>query len=240
MVTFGYFLPYWLFGDWTFILLIPGIILAGYAQMKVQGTFNKYLRVRSERGLTGAQVAREILNRAGLYDVRVEQIAGTLSDHYDPRQKVLRLSPQVYQSSSLASIGVAAHEAGHALQHDEGYLPLQLRANLVPFAQFGSSLAFPLLIMGLIMGVPELARFGVYLFTAVVLFQIVTLPVEFNASNRAIAVLEGYGFISRDEVGSVRKVLSAAALTYLAAALMAVLNLLRLMILSNMLGGRDE
>ncbi len=234
------FLPF--FFDPTFILLIPGIILAGYAQAKVKSTFNKYLKVRSEKGYTGAQVAREILNRAGLHDVKVEQIPGKLSDHYDPRQRVLRLSPQVYQSNSLASIGVAAHETGHALQHDQGYLPLQLRANLVPFARFGSSLAFPLIILGLFMGSSGLAvaRIGVLLFSAAVLFQVVTLPVEFNASNRAVTVLEREGFIGRSEVGPVKKVLNAAALTYLAAALVALLNLMRLLILTGMLGGRDD
>ncbi len=233
MFGFGFF-PF--FFDPTFIILIPGIILAGYAQMKVQSTFNKYLKVRAESGYTGAQVARELLDRAGLHDVRIEMTRGTLSDHYDPRQKVLRLSPQVYQSNSLASIGVAAHETGHALQHDQGYLPLQLRANLVPFAQFGSSLAFPLLLLGIFLQTSSLVYVGIYLFSAAVLFQVVTLPVEFNASNRAIAQLESHGFISRAEVGPTKKVLSAAALTYLAAALMAVLNLLRLILLARMYG----
>ncbi|WP_366921593.1 zinc metallopeptidase [Metallumcola ferriviriculae] len=234
MFSFGFF-PF-LFGDWTFIILIPGIILAGYAQTKVQRTFNKYLKVRSEKGFTGAQVAKALLDRAGLDDVRVEMINGKLSDHYDPRQKVLRLSPQVYQSNSLASIGVAAHETGHALQHDHGYLPLQLRANLVPFAQFGSSLSFPLLLIGIFMSVPLLIQAGIVLFSAAVLFQIVTLPVEFNASSRAIAQLESNGFISQAEVGPTKKVLDAAALTYLAAALMAVLNLVRLILLARMYG----
>ncbi|KKM12937.1 hypothetical protein SY88_01165 [Clostridiales bacterium PH28_bin88] len=229
-----------LFWDPTMIILIPAIILSLWAQSKVQSTFQRYLRVPSASRLTGAAVARQLLDRSGVDDVKVEMTPGHLSDHYDPRSKTLRLSPQVYQSSSLAALGVAAHETGHAIQHESGYFPLEFRNSFVPVAQIGSNLAFPLLIIGLIFAMPVLAKVGVYLFTAVVLFQLITLPVEYNASNRAIALLEGYGYITREEVGPTRRVLSAAALTYVAAALTAVLTLVRLLILSGMLGNRDE
>ncbi|HBT46981.1 MAG TPA: peptidase [Peptococcaceae bacterium] len=226
--------------DPTFILLIPAIILSLYAQFKVQSTFERYSRVASRRGMTGAQVARDMLDRAGLHNVRVEMVQGFLSDHYDPRIKVLRLSPAVYQSSSLASLGVAAHEAGHALQHRTGYLPLQLRSALVPVVSFGSNLAIPLLLIGILLGLPSLARLGVYAFTLVVLFTLITLPVEFNASRRAVALLETGGYLSGQELVGARRVLNAAALTYVAAALTAVLNLVRFIILAGFLGRRDE
>jgi len=228
------------FWDPTFILLIPGIILAAWAQSKVSSTFDKYYRVRSSTGITAAQAARNILNQKGLDDVAVEVIPGKLSDHYDPRAKVLRLSQPVYHSNSLAAIGVAAHEAGHAFQHDEGYVPLSIRASLVPAAQFGSSASWILLLAGLFLGLPGLARLGVYAFSAVVLFQLVTLPVEFNASSRALALLESGGYLTREEIPQTKKVLNAAALTYVAAALMGVLQLVRLLIISGMLGRRDE
>lgn len=226
--------------DWTILLLVPAILLSLYAQMKVQSTFSRYSQVFSSRGLTGAVVAREILRQSRIYDVRVEPVAGTLSDHYDPRAKALRLSEPVYGSSSLAAIGVAAHEAGHAIQHDVGYVPLGIRSAIVPIATFGSNLAMPLLIIGLIFGSPMLAQTGVLAFSAVVLFQLITLPVEFNASNRAIEVLVDGGYITREEVGPTRAVLNAAALTYVAAALMGILNLIRLLILSGMFGNRDD
>lgn len=231
------FLPGW---DPTLILLVPAIILSLYAQAKVQSTFQHYLRVPASSGLTGAAVARQLLERSGIRDVRIEMIPRTLGDHYDPRARVLRLSPEVYNSTSLAAIGVAAHEAGHAIQHHRGYFPFGLRSAFVPVAQIGSNLAFPLLLIGLFFGLPGLVRFGVWAFVAVVLFQLVTLPVEYNASGRAIALLEGGGYIRRQEIGAARKVLDAAALTYVAAALMAVLNLARLFLISQMAGGRDE
>ncbi|ATW24695.1 zinc metallopeptidase [Candidatus Formimonas warabiya] len=228
------------FWDPTFVLLIPGIIIAAWAQMKVSSTFDKYYRVRAVSGVTAAQAARRILNQKGLDDVTVEVIPGKLSDHYDPRAKALRLSEQVYHSSSLAAIGVAAHEAGHAMQHDEGYVPLSIRASLVPVAQFGSSAAWILLLLGLLLGFPGLAQIGVYAFAGVVLFQLVTLPVEYNASSRALALLEGGGYLSREEIPQTKKVLDAAALTYVAAALMGILQLIRLLVISGMLGRRDE
>lgn len=189
--------------------------------------------------MTGAAVARRLLQEAGIDSVSVELTGGKLSDHYDPRAKVLRLSPQVYNSTSLAALGVAAHEAGHAIQHDVNYLPLQLRASFVPVAQFGSTLSFPLLIIGLLMGSPTLAQLGVWAFTAVVLFQLITLPVEFNASSRAVSLLAGGGYLTQEEVAPTRRVLNAAALTYVAAAITAILNLIRLLLISGMLR-RDD
>lgn len=227
------------FFDPTMIILIPGIIFALYAQTKVKSTFARYSRVASSSGLTGADVAERLLRSNGIHDVRVERIGNTLGDHYDPRQKVLRLSPEVYGRNTLAALGVAAHEAGHAIQHNAGYFPLQLRASLVPVAQIGSTLAFPLLFIGILFASPLMMNIGIYTFAGVVLFQLVTLPVEFNASNRAIALLEGGGFVSHSEAGHAKKVLDAAALTYLAGALAAVLSLVRLLLLSRMYGGDD-
>jgi len=227
------------FFDWTMVLLIPAIILSLYAQFKVKSTFTKYSQVSARNRLTGAQVARNILNQNGM-PVSVEKIEGQLTDHYDPRQRVLRLSSPVHDSYSLAALGVAAHETGHAMQHEEGYFPLGFRNTLVPVANFGSTLAMPLLFIGLIMGSMGLARIGVFAFTAVVLFQVITLPVEFNASNRAIRLLTDGGYITQEEIRPTRAVLNAAALTYVAAALMAFLNLLRLLILTGFFGKGDD
>jgi len=225
--------------DWTMILLVPAILLTLYAQMKVKSTFNKYSSVAARIGMTGAQVARDLLRRNGV-PVSVERTPGELTDHYDPRSQVLRLSGPVHDSHSLAALGVAAHEAGHAMQHEDGYFPLGFRNSLVPVANFGSTLSFPLLLIGIFMGSPMLAQLGVFAFTAVVLFQVITLPVEFNASNRAIRLLTEGGYITQEEVGPTRAVLNAAALTYVAAALMAFLNLVRLLILTGFLSGGDE
>ncbi len=225
------------FYDPTFLLLIPAVILAMYAQSKVQSTFRKYLRVPSTSGMTGAQVARMLLDKHGLHDVPVQQIGGTLSDHYDPRQRAMRLSPQVYQSSSLAAIGVAAHETGHAIQHAQQYVPLGIRNNLFPVASIGSQMAFPLFFIGLIFASGFLMDIGIWLFVAALAFQVVTLPVEFNASSRAIQLLEGTGVLTRTEVPKAKAVLSAAALTYVAAAAMAAMQLIRLLVLR---GARDD
>jgi Zn-dependent membrane protease YugP len=230
-------MPFFWF-DPTMILLIPAILLAMYAQFKVQGTFAKYSRIAARSGMTGAQVAKEILRDNRIYDVTVEQTRGILTDHYDPRRKALRLSPQVYNSNSLAALGVAAHESGHVIQHQYGYVPFNIRMAIVPIATIGSQLAFPLLFIGLILSAPGLAKIGVIAFSTAVLFQLVTLPVEYNASSRAIEALEVGGYLSRDEAPHTRKVLNAAALTYVAATLTAVLQLLRLMLLSGLLGGR--
>lgn len=228
------------FWDPTMIVLIPAIIITAYAQMKVQTTYHKYSQVASKRGMTGADVARYILNQNGLHDIPIERVAGELSDHYDPKSRVVRLSAGVYGSTSLAALGVAAHEVGHAVQHDTGYLPLYIRSTIIPVTQFGSYLAIPLFCIGLFMGSPMLAELGVVLFAAIVFFQMVTLPVEFNASARALATLSGEGFLDETELKGTRKVLSAAALTYVAAALMAVLQLVRLLLISGALGGNDD
>lgn len=228
------------FFDPSMIILIPGLILAMYAQFKVQNTFAKYVTVRANSGLTGAQVAKKLLEDARVYDVTVEQTGGHLSDHYDPRTKVLRLSSDVYQGASLASLGVAAHEVGHAIQHNHEYVPLNIRSTFVPVAQFGSTLAFPLFLIGFFIQSGWLMWAGIYAFTAVVLFQLVTLPVEFNASSRALAGLQGGGYVSAQEAVSAKKVLDAAALTYVAAALMGALQLVRLLLLSGVFGRRDD
>jgi len=228
--------PYYF--DPTYILLIPAVLLALYAQTRVQTTYAKYLRVPARSGITGAEAARELLRQNGIYDVKVEQINGRLTDHYDPRSKTLRLSPDVYNSSSLAALGIAAHEVGHACQHADEYTPLKLRNAIVPVANIGSNLAFPLLILGILLDSMNLVAIGVAAFSLAVFFQLVTLPVEYNASNRAIAALESGGMIYRDEVGPARSVLSAAALTYVAATIMAVMQLLRMLLISGLLGGR--
>lgn len=226
--------------DPTYLLLIPGILLALWAQSKVQITFNKYSKVASNSGASAATVARNILDYNGLSDVPVEMVAGHLTDHYDPSAKVLRLSESVYHSTSIAAIGVAAHEAGHAIQHQTEYTPLKVRSMLVPIAQIGSNASWFLILLGILMSNPMMARFGVILFSAAVLFQLVTLPVEYNASSRALVVLEGGGYLDRDEVGGAKKVLNAAALTYLAAALISILQLIRLIILTRFYGGNDD
>lgn len=230
---FGFFDP-------TIIMLIPGLALALYAQFKVQNTFSRYSQMAAASGMTGAQVAQRLLEQARINDVQVEMTPGHLTDHYDPRKKVLRLSEQVYHGSSLAALGVAAHEAGHAIQHDVGYLPLNIRSTFVPVAQFGSTLAFPLFLIGFFINSGWLLMAGIYAFTAVVLFQLVTLPVEFNASGRAMEALEAGGYVSAAEAGHTKKVLNAAALTYVAAALMGILQLVRLLLLSGLFGRRDD
>jgi hypothetical protein len=228
-------MPYlWGIDPYYIMLVMPAVLFALYAQSRVQGTFNQYLNVRNIRGYTGAQIAREILDSQGLYDVQVEMIGGHLTDHYDPRTKVVRLSQSVYSSTSVAAVGVAAHETGHAIQHRVSYAPLVFRNSLVPIANIGSHAAIPLAILGLIAGLEPLVNFGIILFTAVVVFQVVTLPVEFNASGRALEILETRGFLSRDELQPTKKVLNAAALTYVAAAAVGIANLLRLVLIAGM------
>lgn len=217
--------------DPTYLLLIPGLLLALYAQFKVTSTYNRFKQVNSRVRMTGAQIAREILDRNGCGDVAIEHISGSLTDHYDPENGVLRLSSEVYGSSSIAALGVAAHEAGHAIQDARDYKPMRIRANLVPVANIGSNMAIPLFMLGLIMSWEPLTKIGIFCFAFSVLFYLVTLPVEFDASRRAVAVLES-GYLPQDEVAGVRAVLSAAALTYVAAALQAVLQLLRLVLLA--------
>lgn len=219
--------------DPTYLILIPAILISAWAQFKVSSTFNKYSTVRSTNGYTGAQVARILLNNAGLQDVEIQQVPGRLSDHYDPRAKVLRLSSDVYGSTSVASIGVAAHEVGHAIQDKESYAALVFRNAIVPVVNFSSSLSWILFFIGILFSYKSLVAIGIILFSAVVLFQLVTLPVEFNASSRALKLLEGQGILYDNEVKEAREVLSAAALTYVAATLMAILQLVRLIAISN-------
>ncbi len=221
---------FWYF-DNTIWLLILGSLIAGWAQYKVTRTFSKYSKEMSRGQIPAYQVAREILDSNGLSSIGIQQVPGNLSDHYDPRSRVLRLSQSVYASTSVASIGVAAHEAGHAIQHDRGYLPLQIRNFLVPVARLGSSLSWGLIILGIILQLTGMLQAGIIAFSAIVLFQIVTLPVEFDASSRALMALEGGGFLARDEVEKSRQVLNAAALTYVAAAIVGILQLLRLFLL---------
>jgi len=220
-----------LFYDSTMLILLPALILSFYAQYKVQSTFNRNISIANYGGYTGAEVAKKILDAMGLGDIPIDRIGGYLSDHYDPRKKVLRLSDAVYNGRSIAAIGVAAHEAGHAIQHANGYVPLSIRNAIVPIANFGSQAAFLFIFLGLIMGAMTMLDIGIYLFLAVVAFQLITLPVEFNASSRAVELLSVQGFVTRDEEKSVKKVLNAAALTYVAAAASAVAQLLRLLLL---------
>ena len=224
--------------DPTYFLVLIGVVLSLLASGKVKSTFSRYSQVRNSRGLTGAQAAEQVLHTAGIYDVRIEHIGGNLTDHYDPRTKVLRLSDSVYGQTSVAAVGVAAHECGHAIQHARGYAPLKLRSTLVPVANFGAKLAWPLIIFGLfIRGESSiiLINAGIIAFLAAVVFQLVTLPVEFNASNRAIRMLADSGMMYGEEIKGAKKVLSAAALTYVASAATAILQLLRILILT---GGR--
>ncbi len=221
------------FFDPTYVLLIPALIFAMYAQQKVDSTFRKYLNERITSNATGASVARKILDAHGLTDVPVEVTPGRLTDHYDPRKRVLRLSQTVYQSSSIAAVGVAAHEAGHALQHSHNYVPLGIRNNLFPVASFGSTLAFPLFFIGFFLGTELFMQLGIWFFIAALLFQVVTLPVEFNASSRALRLLTDGGFVTQRELPMAKAVLNAAALTYVAAAAMAASQLIRLLILRN-------
>ena len=223
--------------DWTYLLVLIGVVICMAASGRVNSVFSRYSRVRSHSGRTGKEAAERILRRNGIYDVQVIHIPGNLTDHYNPGKKTLGLSDTVYNSSSVAAIGVAAHECGHAVQHAAGYAPLSIRGALVPVANFGSALSWPLILIGLLMNSQMsglLINLGILLFSAAVLFQIVTLPVEFNASSRAVRVLESSGMLYPEEVGDVKKVLRAAALTYVAGAASMILQFLRLIII----GGR--
>ena len=223
--------------DPTYFLLIIGMILSMAASARVKSTFSIYSRVRSASGLTGAEAARRILHMAGITDVTVVPISGSLTDHYDPRNKQLALSQDVYDRTPVAAIGVAAHECGHAIQDAQNYVPLNLRSAIVPVANIGSTLSWPLFLAGLILSIRPLLTLGILLFSFAVLFQLVTLPVEFNASARALKMLGSSGMLGTDEVKSAKKVLTAAALTYVAALASSILQLLRLIILA---GGRDR
>lgn len=235
VIMFGYYY------DPTYIFVIIGALLCFWASSKVNTTYRKYAKIYSRSGMTGAQAAQRILRMSGINDVQIQHVSGELTDHYDPSHKVLRLSDSVYDSHSVAAIGVAAHECGHAVQHQKGYLPIKIRSLLVPIANFGSRLGLPLVVFGLILGLDfqlpgggyfSVTQIGIWLFSFAVLFQLVTLPVEFNASGRALKLLESCGIMGEDEIDDCKKVLGAAALTYVAAAASSLLQLLRLIMIS--------
>lgn len=228
--------------DWTYLLVLAGVLLSMIVSAKMKSTFAQYSRVGTRSNLTGAETARAILAAAGITDVRVQRVSGDLTDHYDPRNKVLRLSDSVYGSNSLSAVGVAAHECGHAIQHFEQYAPLTIRSAIVPVANIGSSLSGPIFVAGLIFSMRPLLTIGIVLFMGAVLFQLVTLPVEINASDRALQMLDQTGIMRKDELGGAKKVLSAAAMTYVAALASSLLQLLRLIILAGnrSRGNRDE
>ncbi len=221
-----------LYFDWTYMLAIIGLLLTMAASSRVNSTFRQYDRVRSRTGMTGAQAAEAVLHAFDIYDVAIERVSGNLTDHYDPRTKTLRLSDSTYSSTSVAAISVAAHECGHARQDKEHYGPLVLRSTLVPAANIGSQLSWPIFLAGLIFSIRALTTAGIVLFCLAVLFQLVTLPVEFNASSRALKLLETEGILPEDEMSGAKKVLWAAAMTYVAALASSMLQLLRLLILS--------
>ena len=221
------------------MMMIPVFLLSGFTSLRVKRAFSKYSKVKTRSGKTGADVAREILSRNGLSHVAVVETTGFLSDHYDPGKKIVRLSPDVYRNNSISAIGVAAHETGHAIQHAKAYSPLMLRNIMVPVASIGSNFSWIIIIAGFIIGYMQLVHLGIILFSAVVLFQLVTLPVEFNASSRAKQILAAQGIVSSDELRGVDKVLSAAAMTYVAAAASAIMTLLYFLLRSGILGGDD-
>ena len=221
--------------DPTYVLVIIGVIICLAASAKMRSTFNRYSRVRSRSGMTGREAAEYVLRSAGIYDVRVEHVSGNLTDHYDPRTKTLRLSDATYNSQSVAAIGVAAHECGHAIQHARGYAPLAIRSTLVPVANLGATLSWPLVLIGLLIRSDSGMIFinaGILLFCAVVLFQVVTLPVEFNASSRGLRLLTETGILYDSEAAQTKKVLSAAAMTYVASVAASLLQLLRLLLIA--------
>lgn len=223
------------FYDSTYILVLIGVVLSMAASAKVKSTFAAFSKVANRRGVTAEEAARSILSGAGIHDVRIDRIQGDLTDHYDPRDKVLRLSDSTYGSSSVAAIGVAAHECGHAIQDNVGYVPIRIRGAIVPVVNIGSKLSWPLILIGLVLSSAGLLQLGIVMFALVVVFQLVTLPVEFDASRRAIAILGTSGALYEDELRGAKKVLDAAALTYVAAAAASILQLVRLVLL---FGGR--
>ena len=227
-------MPYFYgFDTYYLVLVIPALILSMYAQFRVSSTFRKYSAVFNERGLTGAQVARKILDANNLTDIVVQPTAGNLTDNYNPVNKTVNLSESVYNSTSVAALGVAAHETGHAIQHAHRYIPINIRSAVFPVVRISSTAAIPLAILGFITGLEILINVGIILFSAVVFFQLITLPVEFNASRRALNILDEYGILSAEENKKAKKVLNAAAMTYLASAITAIANLLRLILLAN-------
>ncbi len=230
---YGYGLGYYRIDSYYVILVLPALFFALWAQARVKSTFNKYSQQTTYSRMTGYEAARRILDANGLRHVAIEHISGSLTDHYDPKANVIRLSDSVYASNSVAAIGVAAHEAGHACQYAESYAPIHIRSAIIPITQIGSQLSMPLVIIGLIMGMGSLVNLGVMMFATVALFQLVTLPVEFNASNRAINILGASGSVTDDELYGVKRVLGAAALTYVAALATSLAQLMRLILLTN-------
>jgi hypothetical protein len=221
------------FWNITFLMLIPALIFSIYAQIKVRTSFNKYSQIANSRGMTGAQAAQQILSANGVNNVKLDVAAGTLTDHYDPRSRTLRLSRDIFFGKSISALGIAAHESGHAMQHANKYGPLMLRNAFYPIANIGSVLAFPLFIMGFLFSFRPLIDIGIIAFTAAVIFTLITLPVEFNASKRAVQALETYRLLGSNELPMAKSVLNAAAMTYVAATAMALLQLLRLLIIRN-------
>ncbi|MBQ7384867.1 MAG: zinc metallopeptidase [Clostridia bacterium] len=227
----------WFYYDWTILLVLPALIVSVWAQINVSTTFNKYSKVSTYKGITGADAARRVLDANGLHDVKIEHIRGELTDHYDPRANVIRLSDAVYSNTSAAAVGVACHEAGHAVQHARGYFPIKIRSAVIPATKFGSMLAIPIFMIGLLFAAEPLLLAGILLYTVVAFFQLITLPVEFNASARAMSAIKSSGMLNPQEHAGARKVLTAAAMTYVAALLSSLLTLLRLLILA---GGRGR
>ncbi len=225
---------YW---DPTYVLVIFALILSLFASFGVNATFNKYKKQRTQRGISGADAARRVLDMNGLQHIKIERISGNLTDHYDPRAGVIRLSDATYDDDSVAAVGVAAHEAGHAVQHAVGYAPIKIRNSIIPVVNIGNALSMPLFVFGLILGMTGLSYLGVFLFSFTLIFQLVTLPVEFNASRRAIAILDGSMMLYEDEIGPAKKVLKSAAMTYVAAVAATALQLLRFLLI---LGGRRD
>ena len=219
------------FDMYYFVFIVPALLLSLWAQYKVNSTYSRFAQVRNYNGLTGAQAARRILDQNGLQQVRIEHVRGSLTDHFDPKTNVVRLSDTVYNSSSIAAVGVAAHEVGHAVQYAQNYFPMRLRSAIIPATNFGSAISIPMILIGFLLTIEPLVTAGILLFATVAVFQLVTLPVEFNASSRAVATLEGQGMLGGQELDGVRQVLSAAALTYVAALIMSLAQLLRLMML---------
>ena len=223
----------WFYYDWTVLILLPALVLSVWAQIKVKSTFDKYSKIPTKRGITGANAARRVLDANGLHHIQIEHIRGELTDHYDPRANVIRLSDSVYSSTSAAAVGVACHEAGHAVQHAKHYFPIKIRMTIIPMTRFGSMLAMPLFFIGLLLATPALLLAGIILYSTVTLFQLITLPVEFNASARALQAIKSSGMLDPKEYDSSKKVLTAAAMTYVAALATSLLTLLRLLILAN-------
>lgn len=226
------FIPGFYF-DRTIILLLPAMIIAFWAQSKVSSTYKKYRTVRTMNGYTGEKIARMILDAAGLYDVPVLETSGELTDHYDPRSRVIRLSRDIYYGTSIASAGIAAHEVGHAIQHQEAYKPLVLRTSIARAVNFSSQASILIFMIGLLFSIPFLTNLGIVFFTVAVIYQLITLPVEFNASRRALNILENRNILYGNEINGAKNVLSAAAMTYVAAALMSISQLIRLIAISN-------